>query len=189
VHPLRVLVALGVVLGAGALSTVAVSVTAVEAVVHGTVGAPTSPDTGATGTGAGVASGAPPAPGSAQAPSAAAGLAVAWALGHVGDPYRWGATGPLAFDCSGLTQAAYAAAGVRIPRVAQDQYDAGPRLSPGTPLAPGDLVFFGTSARAITHVGMAVGDGDMVDAPHTGADVRVEPIFTRDYVGASRPSA
>ncbi|MFD0328249.1 C40 family peptidase [Streptacidiphilus monticola] len=61
-----------------------------------------------------------------------------------------------AFDCSGLTQAAYAAAGIHLPRTAQEQYDRGPLLPAGRPIQPGDLVFFGTSTRHITHVGIAV---------------------------------
>jgi cell wall-associated NlpC family hydrolase len=123
----------------------------------------------------------------ATAPSPAADVAVAWALARVGTPYRWGGTGPGGFDCSGLTQAAFAAAGVRLPRVAQDQYDAGPLLPTGGPVRRGDLVFFGTSAHDVTHVGLAVGGGDMVDAPHSGASVRVEAIWSAGYVGATRP--
>ncbi|HUI03735.1 MAG TPA: C40 family peptidase [Acidimicrobiales bacterium] len=115
-------------------------------------------------------------------------MAVAWALARVGTPYAWGGTGPGGFDCSGLVQAAFAAAGVRLPRVAQDQFDAGPRLPPGAPLLPGDLVFFGASGSAVTHVGIAVGGADMVDAPHTGARVRVEPIGAERVVGATRPA-
>src|SRR5580698_8388999 len=113
----------------------------------------------------------------AASPSAPATEAMAWALAQRGTPYRWGGEGPGGFDCSGLVQAAYDAAGVALPRVAQDQYDAGPPVAPGTPLRPGDLVFFGSSAGDIDHVGMVVGPGEMVDAPHTGAVVRVEPIW------------
>jgi cell wall-associated NlpC family hydrolase len=121
-------------------------------------------------------------------PSPAAQRAVSWALAERGTPYRWGGEGPGGFDCSGLVQAAFGAAGVRLPRVAQDQYDAGPRLAPGTPLKPGDLVFFGGSAVMVDHVGMVVSTGEMVDAPHTGAVVRIEPIFSTGYVGATRPA-
>ena len=126
-------------------------------------------------------------PGTAD-PSLAATEAVAWALAQRGTPYRWGGEGPGGFDCSGLVQAAYGAAGVALPRVAQDQYDAGPPLAPGTPLRPGDLVFFGSSPSGVDHVGMVVATGEMVDAPHTGAVVRVEPIWTDGYVGATRPA-
>ena len=120
--------------------------------------------------------------------SPAAAEAVSWALSQRGTPYRWGGEGDGGFDCSGLVQAAFAAAGVHLPRVAQDQYDAGPRLPPGPNLRPGDLVFFGSSARAVDHVGIVVAPGEMVDAPHTGAVVRVEPIFSDGYVGATRPA-
>ena len=120
--------------------------------------------------------------------SPAAATAVAWALERVGTPYRWGGEGTGGFDCSGLVQAAFAAAGVALPRVAQDQYDAGPRLAPGRALEPGDLVFFGGSPGAVDHVGIVVGAAEMVDAPHTGAFVRVEPIWSNGYLGATRPA-
>ncbi len=127
-------------------------------------------------------------------------VAVDWALAQVGTPYIWGDEAPgVGFDCSGLTQAAYKAAGVAIPRVAQDQYDAGPAVPAGQPLQPGDLVFFGTSDSAVDHVGLYVGteggQAVMVDAPYTGADVRVEPFPTTigapfgdlAYLGATAP--
>jgi len=115
--------------------------------------------------------------------------AVAFALAQLGTPYRWGGDGPQdgGFDCSGLVQAAYRAAGVQLPRVAQAQYDATPPLSPSEPLLPGDLVFFGSSPSQVTHVGIVVGPGVMVDAPHTGAFVRVEPYRWADLLGATRP--
>jgi cell wall-associated NlpC family hydrolase len=128
--------------------------------------------------------------------STAAEIAVEWALDQVGTPYVWGGETPgVGFDCSGLVQAAYRVAGVTLPRVAQDQYDAGPLLAPGTSLEPGDLVFFGGAASTVSHVGIYIGGGDMVDAPHSGASVRIEPTpttvgapFGADvYVGATRP--
>jgi len=121
-------------------------------------------------------------------PAPAALVAVQWALARLGTPYRWGGTGPGGFDCSGLVQAAYRAAGIALPRVAQAQFDAGPHIGPGTTLIAGDLVFFGSSPAAVDHVGMALGDGTMVDAPHTGARVRVEPIWSAGYLGATRPA-
>jgi cell wall-associated NlpC family hydrolase len=129
-------------------------------------------------------------------------LAVEWALSQIGTPYVWGGEAPgVGFDCSGLVQAAYKVAGINLPRVAQDQYDATTKLVPGAPLAPGDLVFFGSGPTSIDHVGLFVGllDGAtvMVDAPFTGARVRAE-VFpamvgaafgTLLYVGATRPAA
>jgi hypothetical protein len=102
-------------------------------------------------------------------------VALAWALAQVGTPYVWGGETPgVGFDCSGLVQAAYLVAGVSLPRVAQQQYDVGPLLAPSTPLEAGDLVFFGSGPTAVTHVGLVVTPGLMVDAPHSGADVREE---------------
>ena len=109
----------------------------------------------------------------------AGGIAVDWALAQVGTPYIWGGETPgVGFDCSGLVQAAYKAAGITLPRVAQDQYDITAKLGPGDPLQPGDLIFFGGGPADVTHVGIYIGNGQMVDAPHTGADVRVEATPT-----------
>jgi cell wall-associated NlpC family hydrolase len=118
----------------------------------------------------------------------AGGIAVDWALAQVGTPYVWGGETPgVGFDCSGLVQAAYEAAGITLPRTAQAQYDATTKLAPDEPLEPGDLVFFGGEPSNVEHVGIFVGmEGDqavMVDAPYTGADVRVESFPTA--VGAS----
>ena len=115
-------------------------------------------------------------------------------------PLRLGRETPgVGFDCSGLVQAAYRVAGVTLPRVAQDQFDATPAVPAGQPLEPGDLVFFGGGPTSVDHVGLYVGvtggQAVMVDAPHTGADVRVEPFPAvpgaawggLSYVGATRP--
>jgi cell wall-associated NlpC family hydrolase len=118
----------------------------------------------------------------------AGGIAVDWALAQVGTPYVWGGETPgVGFDCSGLVQAAYEAAGITLPRTAQAQYDATTKLAPDEPLEPGDLVFFGGEPSNVEHVGIFVdmegGQAVMVDAPYTGADVRVESFPTT--VGAS----
>jgi cell wall-associated NlpC family hydrolase len=127
------------------------------------------------------------------APSQAAAQAVTFARAQIGTPYVWGGDGPSegGFDCSGLTQAAYRAAGISIPRVAQAQHDADLPLPKGTPPAPGDLLFFGTSPRHITHVAIYAGGGRSVDAPHPGAVVREGPanIHGASYQGATRPTA
>lgn len=136
-------------------------------------------------------------PTSALASTGAAQSAVSFALAQLGTPYHYGAEGPGAFDCSGLVQASYRTAGVALPRTAQEQFDAGPHLAPGTPVEPGDLVFFGAGPRTVGHVGIVVRPGAMVDAPHTGAVVRVEPFPSRVgeawgsevLVGATRPTA
>jgi len=120
-----------------------------------------------------------------EAPAAAS--AVGFALSKLGTPYLWGGEGAGGFDCSGLTQAAYAAAGIALPRTAQAQYDAGPALPAGAPLEPGDLVFFGAGTGEVEHVGILVSATEMVDAPHAGAVVRVEPFAWPDYLGATRP--
>ncbi|HEX6678140.1 MAG TPA: NlpC/P60 family protein [Actinomycetes bacterium] len=127
----------------------------------------------------------------APPPTQAAGMAVHAALGQLGKPYRWGATGPGEFDCSGLTSWAYQQAGVDLPRTSRAQWSAGSHVAVAA-LLPGDLVFFGTDPRnpgTIHHVGMYVGQGLMVNAPYTGAVVRVEPVRPDDYVGATRPAS
>jgi cell wall-associated NlpC family hydrolase len=107
-------------------------------------------------------------------------IALAYATSQLGVAYRWGGETPGGgFDCSGLVQWAYAQAGVAVPRTAQTQYDTGPAVAVGTPAAPGDLLFFGGSSETVGHVGIYLGQGLMIDAPHTGAVVREEPTPTR----------
>ncbi|MEV0439173.1 NlpC/P60 family protein [Streptomyces spectabilis] len=120
--------------------------------------------------------------GAAKAPNARAARAVSYAYKALGSPYVWGATGPNAFDCSGLTQAAYRAAGVSLPRTTYAQIDAGRRVG-RSELQPGDLVFF---YSGISHVGLYVGDGQMIHAPNPSAPVRLAPIDQMPFAGAAR---
>jgi cell wall-associated NlpC family hydrolase len=124
--------------------------------------------------------------------SAAARKAVAVALAQLGSPYVWGAEGPSTFDCSGLTSFAYAAAGITIPRVSRAQFAAyGMRPVDPLHLVAGDLVFFADTPGnpgTIHHVGMYIGKGLMVEAPHTGAVVRTSSIWRPSYAGAVRPA-
>ncbi|MBT2421399.1 C40 family peptidase [Streptomyces sp. ISL-22] len=124
------------------------------------------------------------APGSAtaQAPSSRAAAAISYASSKLGSPYVWGATGPDAFDCSGLTQAAYRSAGISLPRTTYAQIDTGRRVS-RSELLPGDLVFFYSS---ISHVGLYIGNGQMIHAPNPSAPVRVAPLDEMPFAGATR---
>jgi cell wall-associated NlpC family hydrolase len=127
-------------------------------------------------------------------PDARAAVALGVAMAQLGLPYQWGGDGPTAgdagFDCSGLTAFAYAAAGIRLPRTAHTQFGAGPHVPAGSPLQPGDLLFYGTP-DAVHHVGMYLGDGRMVNAPTFGQPVRTAYYRWRgdDYLGATRPAA
>jgi NlpC/P60 family/Putative peptidoglycan binding domain len=126
------------------------------------------------------------------APGAAAAVAVRFALAQLGKPYRWGAEGPGSYDCSGLVQSAYRAAGIRLPRVSRQQHGAG-RLVPLTGLQAGDLLFYARNSRdprTIHHVGMYLGWGRMVEAPNRRAPVRIASIRRPGLVGrATRPAA
>lgn len=120
-----------------------------------------------------------------DAPASAAGTrAVAFARAQLGKPYVWGATGPNSYDCSGLTQAAWHAAGVTLPRTTWDQVEAAPRVATKQ-LRPGDLVFFYSD---ISHVGIYIGGGRMIHAPRPGAYVREDSIYYQPIYGSVRPS-
>ncbi|MCD7443892.1 C40 family peptidase [Streptomyces lincolnensis] len=99
--------------------------------------------------------------------------ALAFARTQIGKPYVWGATGPESYDCSGLTQAAWNAAGISLPRTTYDQVNAGTTVSLSA-ARPGDLVFFYDD---VTHVGLYIGNGMMIHAPKPGAYVREESIY------------
>jgi cell wall-associated NlpC family hydrolase len=126
--------------------------------------------------------------------SQAAAVAIAFAQAKLGTPYLWGGTGTPEeggrFDCSGLMMVAYQQAGLSLPRTSREQWFAGLHLAPGE-LRPGDLVFWAddpADPATIHHVGMYLGQGLEVDAPHTGAQVRVEAVDPGGYIGAVRPT-
>ncbi len=109
-------------------------------------------------------------------------IAVAEAYRQLGKPYRWGAAGPDSFDCSGLTMWVWAKAGVSLPHSSRMQINHGRRVS-RSELQPGDLVFYG---HPIHHVGIYVGGGQYIAAPHTGAVVSFRNVDRGDYAGATR---
>lgn len=115
--------------------------------------------------------------------SGRAAVAVRTALAQVGDSYVYGAAGPSAFDCSGLTMYAWGAAGVGLPHSSSAQFGSGPRISAGS-LQPGDLVFY---YSPISHVGMYIGNGMIVHAANPGTDVVVAGLYSMPFVGAVRP--
>lgn len=130
---------------------------------------------------------------SIQAPNPVVLTAVTFACGQRGLPYLWGGNGPAAgdrgFDCSGLVQAAYAAAGITLPRTSRAQYAVGQAVPADQPLQPGDLVFYATAGH-VHHVGLYIGGENMIDAPDFGRPVQVQPYRHAgdDYLGATRPA-
>ena len=111
------------------------------------------------------------------------GSVVAYARSRLGCPYVWAASGPGAFDCSGLTMWCYRQIGISLPHSSRAQINVGQRVSRAN-LQPGDLVFFGSP---IHHVAMYIGGGMMIEAPYPGARVRIAGAFRGDYAGACRP--
>ena len=139
----------------------------------------------------GVASAAAPAPAAASstvtsapvaAPTHATQVAVDTALAQVGKPYVWGGTGPDGYDCSGLTWSAYQAAGVNIPRTSKMQSTAGVPVAKAD-LQPGDLIFF---YDPVSHVGMYIGDGQMVHSSTYGQPVAVVPVDSMSGYNSAR---
>lgn len=115
-------------------------------------------------------------------PGGRAGIAIRFAIDQIGEPYVWGSDGPSTWDCSSLTQHAWAAAGVAIPRVSWSQATVGTSVSKAD-LAPGDLVFF---YSPISHVGIYIGEGLMIHAPNPRTVVKVSQISTLPFAGARR---
>ena len=126
---------------------------------------------------------------------------IGFAVAQIGTPYLWGGDGPqegeAGFDCSGLTQAAYQQAGIRLPRTARAQYQASPRVPGRAALQPGDLLFWAhdvTDPGSIHHVAIylgrdAQGRHRRLDAPRSGSFVQVRPVSWRGFIGATRPLA
>jgi cell wall-associated NlpC family hydrolase len=121
--------------------------------------------------------------GSIPAPSGGAGAAIAFAYAQLGKPYVYGAAGPDSYDCSGLTMRAWGAAGVGMPHYSGAQYSMFPHV-PLSAMQPGDLVFWGAGGG--DHVGLYIGGGMMIAAPHTGDHVKVQAVYG-GAIGASRP--
>ena len=101
---------------------------------------------------------------------------LACAQAQIGKPDLWGGSGPGSWDCSGLTQAAWAQAGVYLAHYTGFQYDETRRV-PLSNLQPGDLVFFGSDGPSSHHVGLYIGNDMMINAPHTGASVEIDNIY------------
>ncbi|WP_233359048.1 C40 family peptidase [Thermomonospora amylolytica] len=108
--------------------------------------------------------------------------ALRYAMSKLGKPYVWGAEGPNAFDCSGLTMWAYKQVGINLPHYTGSQWNAGTHIS-RSQLQPGDLVFFHSDLH---HMGMYVGDGKFIHAPQTGDVVKISSLAGRPYAGAVR---
>lgn len=104
------------------------------------------------------------------------GPAIAFAKAQLGKPYQYGGTGPNGWDCSGLTQAAYAKSGVTLPRTSELQSAAGSAVAEKD-AAPGDAVCFGVTPGAAHHIGIYLGAGQLIHAPHTGGVVEIIPVW------------
>ncbi|MER6130977.1 NlpC/P60 family protein [Streptomyces sp. NPDC001815] len=136
------------------------------------------------GTGTSTGTGGVPGAGPDAASTAKADKALAFARAQIGKPYVWGASGPGSYDCSGLTQAAWKAAGVTLPRTTWDQVKTGTTVSVNS-AQPGDLVFFYDD---ISHVGIYIGDGMMIHAPKPGSYVREESVYYMPIHSVVRPA-
>jgi cell wall-associated NlpC family hydrolase len=115
--------------------------------------------------------------------SGGAGAAIAYARAQLGKPYCYAGSGPGCFDCSGLTMRAWGAAGVSMPHYSGAQYSMFPHV-PLSSMLPGDLVFWGPGGSQ--HVGLYIGGGQMIAAPHTGDVVKIQAVWGTP-VGAARP--
>ena len=152
-----------------------------------------TPSTGAAGSSAAATTPLPPSPGSNAAPSppaftappggSGAAVAIAFARAQLGKPYQYAAAGPNAYDCSGLTMAAWGAAGVRLPHYSGAQYAMLPHV-PLSAMIPGDLIFWGPGGSQ--HVAIYIGGGLMIAAPTTGDVVKIQAIWGSP-IGAARP--
>ena len=146
---------------------------------------PTATLLGLGATGEGDDTSAPPAPSGAAV--------VTDAEQYLGVPYQWGGTDPgTGLDCSGLVQRVYGDLGVDLPRTSQEQAQVGTPVAGLAQAQPGDLVFFEPSSSGPGHVGIYIGNGEMIDAPHTGTDVQIQrvgqPTAIRRVLPSSAPA-
>ena len=115
--------------------------------------------------------------------------AIDFARSQIGRPYQWGADGPSSYDCSGLTMRAWEQGGIGLPHYSVAQYERSEKI-PVTELRRGDLVFYASDPgnyRSIYHVALYIGDGQMIEAPYTGENVRMSSIWRGSLFGAARP--
>lgn len=130
------------------------------------------------------ATGASDSPATYNGPASGRGkAALDFAYAQLGKPYEWGSTGPNSFDCSGLTGAAWRAAGISLPRTVKQQYDAGRKVAKSD-LQPGDIIYWYNDTQ---HNGMYVGNGKAIHAPRTGKNVEIVPLDSMPFFAASRP--
>ncbi|HYB15083.1 MAG TPA: C40 family peptidase [Streptosporangiaceae bacterium] len=180
---------------AGQLAAARAHVAALQAARQAALAAAAAAAAAAASAAAGTGAGGPPqAPAWAWSSGATAtqgDIAANWALTQLGKPYQWGAAGPYTYDCSGLTMEAWAHAGVQLLHYTGYQWEEGPHV-PLDDLQRGDLLFYATDnsdPATIHHVGIYIGNGMMVDAPYTGAFVRIDSIYAPGYpIGAVRPA-
>ena len=126
-----------------------------------------------------------------RAQECAAAKAILYAVAQLGKAYQWGTTGSDAFDCSSLVMMAYRAAGINIARTSQQQWTTEPQV-PASRVQPGDLVFFAGADGMPTspgHVGLVIGQGQMIEAYATGFPVRIASYVGCNPVGFTRPDA
>lgn len=109
--------------------------------------------------------------------------ALDFAYAQLGKPYEWGSTGPNSYDCSGLTGAAWRAAGVSLPRTVVQQYNATPKVARAD-LQPGDIIYWYNNSQ---HNGMYVGNGKAIHAPRTGKNIEIADVDSMPFYAASRP--
>ncbi len=179
---------------ASALATAQARTAALKAARQAALAAQAAAAAARAAAAAGSAEGSTAAPSWASSSGASAtqgDIAANWALTQLGKPYQWGAAGPDSYDCSGLTMEAWAHAGVQLLHYTGYQWEEGPHV-PLTDLQRGDLLFFATNTAdpsTIHHVGIYIGNGMMVDAPFTGAFVRIDSMYAPGgLIGAVRPA-
>lgn len=159
-----------------------------------TSGGPLNPTTTTTTKLVGAATTAPassgamaPAPTGTSALGNQAAQAIAIARGYLGTPYKWGGTGPLGFDCSGLIQYVYNKIGISLPRISAQQARAGSAVNKNAAQA-GDLIWFDENGRneGADHIAIYIGNGQILEAPHTGAVVRIRNLGAKENYGVTR---